>query len=687
MCQRGVHSGSIVTTSCDRDAPEGVRSHSVAIDAVQRLGGILARRDAERRLRFGTVTASLAGLFQLFRPRLRALLVVALLVSLSTASSLVEPWIYRAIIDDIAGVFVAPEPLEYADRALEDVTRSLRHLPGSLGRMFNAPPQATGADDERRALASRTPQQAIATVLVGALLLVLVRLASEWCALKGEIRAAAEANGVERNFIMRTFRHVTTLPLSYFSLRSSQAVARQVDQADQISPIVTAVSKEIWPDAFSLVVIIVLLISVNWELALISMVAVPLYGLVTWRMARALDADIDRYYALWDTVSSRIQQAIAGIKTVQAHGAGEHEVSALSRASATAYDTYLRRIRLQSRYAFVQNGIIGVSKAGVLALGGIRALERQLTPGDVVLFLAYLDRVYDPIERLTGLYTSLQQNLGSVRRARHLLAEPRATGADLPPLQPGGGLIEFDHVGFSYDERRPVLVDVSFRIEPGEHVALIGPSGAGKTTIADLLAGLFTPQRGTIRLDGQPLNGVSPASIHAVVRSVAADGTLFRASIRENIRYGRLDATDTDIDEAARAAGLLPLLSRLPEGLDTEIGEGGVALSAGERQRVLLGRAFAAKPRVLVLDEATANLDYRTEAAVKDAIAVLSRGRTTMLIAHRRSMLTDVNRVMVLRGGRIEEQGTPGELLRRPGYFHDMMRGVESAATRRRASA
>jgi ATP-binding cassette, subfamily B, bacterial len=515
---------------------------------------------------------------------------------------------------------------------------------------------------------------------------VLVRLASEWFGLRGDVRATAEANDVERGFILRTFRHVTALPLSYFTLRSSQAVARQIDQADEISPIVMAISKEIWPDAFGLVVILGILVSVNWELALVSLVAVPVYGLVTWRMSRALDADIDRYYALWDNVSSRIQQAVAGIKTVEAHGAGEHEVSSLSRVGGGVRHL-LATNRLQRRYAFIQNGIIGASKASVLALGGIRALEHQLTPGDVVLFLAYLDRVYDPIERLTGLYTTLQQNLGSVRRAQRLLAEAPAAGTDLPPLAPGGGLIEFDRVGFAYDDRLAVLVDVSFRIQPGEHVALIGPSGAGKTTIADLLAGLYTPRTGTIRLDGQPLNRVSPASIRAAVRSVPADATLFRASIRENIRYGRLDASDPDIDEAAAAAGLLPLLSRLPEGLNTVIGEGGVALSAGERQRVLLGRAFVAKPRVLVLDEATANLDYRTEASVKDALAVLSRGRTTMVIAHRRSMLTDVDRVMVLRGGRIEQQGTPAELLRRPGYFHDMMRLPETLIARHDASA
>jgi ABC-type multidrug transport system fused ATPase/permease subunit len=313
----------------------------------------------------------------------------------------------------------------------------------------------------------------------------------------------------------------------------------------------------------------------------------------------------------------------------------------------------------------------------VLAVGGVRALEHQLTPGDVVLFLAYLDRVYDPIERLTGLYTALQQNLGSVRRAQRLLAEPEATGCDRPPLAPGRGVVEFDHVNFRYDER-PVLTNVTFRIEAGEHVGLIGPSGAGKTTIADLLAGLYVPQSGTVRIDGQPLTRVSPQSIHAAVRSVATDGALFRASIRENIRYGRPDAGDDDIEEAAREAGLPGLLSRLPSGLDTGVGEGGVSLSAGERQRVLLARAFVARPRVLVLDEATANLDYRTEASVKEALTVLGRGRTTLVIAHRRSMLTDVDRILVLKDGCIVQQGTPSELLQQAGYFHDMLQDPPS---------
>ena len=613
-------------------------------------------------------------LLKLFGPRWRAVGVIAVLVSLSTVASLVEPWIYRAIVDDIAGVFVAPDPLEYADRIVEWAEQALHHLPGSFGRMFSAPLQTfNGPDNERRELASKTPQQAMATVLVGALALLLIRLFSAWCGLRGEIRSTEEANVVERGFILRTFQHVMALPLSYFSLRSSSGIARQVDQADQISPVFNAISKQVWPDVFSLVVILTVLVSVNRSLALISLVAVPVYALVSWQMTRALNARLDHYFGLWDEMTSRIQQAVAGIKTVQAHGAADYEVARLSRVSGRAYTTYLRRTRLQNRFMYFQEAIITAAKAGVLALGGVRALQHQLTPGDVVLFLAYLDRLYDPIERLTGLYTSLQPNVGSVRRAQRLLAQPLAHDAARCSLAPGPGVVDFEHVSFAYDSRRPVLTDISFRIGAGEHVALVGPSGAGKTTIANLLAGLYPPHGGTISIDGQPLSSVSPGSIHAAVRAVSADGTLFGASIRENIRYGRFGATNHEIEEAARDAGLTALLSRLPDGMATEIGEAGVALSAGERQRVLMARAFVARPRVLILDEATANLDYRTEAAVKRALAVLSRGRTTLIIAHRASMLSGVDRVIVMNDGHIQRQGTPAQLLEGAGYFRDMM--------------
>jgi ATP-binding cassette subfamily B protein len=236
-------------------------------------------------------------------------------------------------------------------------------------------------------------------------------------------------------------------------------------------------------------------------------------------------------------------------------------------------------------------------------------------------------------------------------------------------------------VVFGYTPKRRVLDGISFRIRAGERVGLVGPSGAGKTTITDLLAGLYHPESGAIRIDDQRLDEVAPSSVRAAVRSVAADGTLFRMTVAENIRYAWQEASDAEVAEAARLAGLEPLLQRLPEGLATPIGERGVELSVGERQRVLLARAFVARPAVLLLDEATANLDFKTEEAVKQALDTISRGRTTVVVAHRRSMLTDVDRVLVLRGGHIEQDGTPAELLAVEGYFRQMMTASgESAA-------
>jgi ABC-type multidrug transport system fused ATPase/permease subunit len=247
-------------------------------------------------------------------------------------------------------------------------------------------------------------------------------------------------------------------------------------------------------------------------------------------------------------------------------------------------------------------------------------------------------------------------------------------------LAPGPGAIEFRDVHFGYRANRPVLDGVSFRIEAGQHVGLIGPSGAGKTTLTDLLNGLYQPQSGEILIDGQPIAGVSTSSVRAAVRGVAVDGTLFRMSIADNVRYGSFDASDDAVREAAQRAGLAPLLDRLPEGLATAIGERGAELSAGERQRVLIARAFLSRPRVIVLDEATANLDFRTEASVKEALREISHGRTSLIVAHRKTMLTEVDRVLVLRGGHIEQDGAPAELVRQPGYFRDLMAPDEAPA-------
>jgi ATP-binding cassette subfamily B protein len=621
---------------------------------------------------------TLLNVLALGRRRIPGFLIVAALVSLGTAASLVEPWIYRAIIDDVAGVFVEPAPLARIESVVEGVGLSREHISGSGKRVFHAPLHRTHPEAPRRKLHPRTVPQAFATVIVGAILLVVLRAVAQGLKLWGDNRSARLSNELERDFILRTFRHVLRVPLGFFTSRASGAIAHQIDQSDQVAPIFGAVSQEIWPEVFAFFSVFAILFSVNRELAAVVLLVVPIYALVTWRMSRRLDTALDRYYELWDGVASRIQQAVAGIKTVQAHGTAEYEARELERAAGLAYETYLRRNRVQNGYTYLQGLLMAISKAAVLAIGGLKALQHQLTPGDVVLFLAYVDRVYEPIESLTGLVTSLQQNVGSVRRAQRLLDEPVTLGEDLPPLAPKDGAIEFDKVSFSYGRSaRRVLDGLSFRLRPGERVALVGPSGAGKTTLTDLLVALYRPASGEIRVDGQSLSAVRPSSVRSFIRGVAADGLLFKGTITANIRYGRLEATDEEITDAAGLAGLGPVLERLPGGLDTLIGERGVELSVGERQRVLLARAFVARPTILILDEATANLDFQTEARVKEALERLSHGRTTLLIAHRKSMLTDVDRVLVLREGRIEQDGSPQELMAVDGYFRQLMAAGE----------
>lgn len=598
-------------------------------------------------------------------PYRRQFLLVAAFAVLATSTDLLSPIIYREAVNDIAGLFVGE--------------------PGSTGMdvLSEADDATPVADNPARAahepgrVAPRTAQQALATLLWSVTLLFAINIVSHFCSLVADQRTVQLASRIEADVIHRTFDHVLRLPLSFFSRRASGGLAKQIDQSDKVAPIVTAFAHQIAPETIRMLGVLAIMLTQSWKLSLAALITLPPYIWIVLRSSRRLETGLTAYYEMWDGVSGRIQDALGAVKTVKLSGAETHESEQLRLTSNAAYDTYIRRNRLANRYLFWQTSLSYLSQALVLGYGGWLVFERQLTPGDVVMFVVYLDKLYSPIESLTGLAISLQEHFASLRRAVQLLDAAGEEAGGVEPA-PGPGRVEFHDVRFSYAPDNEVLHGVSFELAPGKITALVGPSGAGKTTATDLLLRLFEPDSGEVRLDGTPLTQLAPAAVRREIGVVAADGAIFRGSILENIRYKRPSASAAEVQAAAIASGLHNTLARLPEGLATEIGERGVGLSVGERQRLQIARALIGRPRVMILDEATANLDYATESEIRRVLFASGTHPTTLVIAHRYSMVENADYVIVMEAGRIVDQGTVPELIARGGWFASFAASVNS---------
>ncbi|HTU64562.1 MAG TPA: ABC transporter ATP-binding protein [Steroidobacteraceae bacterium] len=582
---------------------------------------------------------------------------VAVLSLLATSTDLLSPIIYREAVNDIAGLFVGAP----GETGIDE----LRSEAEGDGEDYVAPKRQA---HERGKVAPRSPEQALRTLLWAVALLFAINVVSHWFSLRADQRTVELASRIEAGVIQKTFRHVLALPLAFFNKRASGGIAKQIDQSDQVAPLVSAAAHDVAPELMRMLGVLIIMFTQSWKLTLIALVLLPPYLWVVLRSSRRLETGLETYYEMWDAVSARIQDALGAIKTVKLSGAESREVARLAVSSDAAYRTYTERNRLANFYLFWQNSLSYLTQALVLGYGGWLVFEHQLTPGDVVMFVVYLDKLYSPIESLTGLTVQLQEHLAALTRAAKLLEAETETagGAALPP---GPGRVDFENVTFGYLPGRDVLRGVSFTLAPGRTTALVGPSGAGKTTTADLLLRLFEPGAGCIRLDGAVLGSLAPAAVRAEVGVVAADGAIFRATLADNVRYMRPQASDAEVLAAMQAAGLSALLDRLADGLSTEIGERGVGLSVGERQRLQIARALVARPRVLILDEATANLDFATEREIRSALLESEDHATTLVIAHRYSMVECADHVVLLEAGRVIDQGTPAELVERNEWF------------------
>jgi ATP-binding cassette, subfamily B, bacterial len=528
---------------------------------------------------------------------------------------------------------------------------------------------------------------------------VLNRVALAYLALAGvqflagrfETRSVARV-GQRVLFTIRTrlFRHLQALSLDFYEReRTGRLVARMTADIDAMSDLVTDGLVTLVTGLITMVGVALILFFMDWQLALATLVVAPLIGLAARAWRRWSAEAYRRVRETHSVVNVQLQEALAGVRAIQSF---RRERATATRLAGANHDERVAHRRTIALASFFFPGIEFLGTAAtvvVLGVGGRRVLGGDLEIGVLAAFLLYLRSLFDPVQQLSELYDSFQSATAGAERVGAVLAErPSVREAPDPvPLPDPRGDIRLEDVCFAYDQGPEVLHDVDLRIDPGTTLALIGPTGAGKSTVAKLIARFYDPQAGRVTLDGVDLRQVRMADLRRAMGYVPQEGFLFssfgseRATVADNIRFGRPEATRQEIEAAARAVGAEPVILDLPDGYDTEVGERGALLSAGQRQLVAFARAWLADPAVLLLDEATSNLDVATESRVQQALRRLRSGRTTIIIAHRLSTVVEADQLAVIEDGRVVEAGPPADLLDRGGRFADLYgRWVAGAA-------
>jgi ATP-binding cassette subfamily B protein len=477
------------------------------------------------------------------------------------------------------------------------------------------------------------------------------------------------------------FAHIQKLSMDFFSRqKTGWIVSRLTNDIDALSQLVTEGVTSLVTNGLTFAGAIVFLFVLDWRLALATLSIMPVVLAATLifraRSARAYALVRDRIAA----VSAHLQESISGVRVLKAFRREHADRAALERANAEYRDVNMRTVVQSGVYFPFVEFMSAAGTVIVLWYGGSLVGDEALEIGVLVAFIGYLASFFDPLQQLSQLYNTFQASMAAVQKIFAVLdTEPDMLDApDAVPLPDVAGDLEVRGVTFGYDQDKPVLHDVSFAVPAGRTVALVGATGAGKSTLVKLLARFYDPQQGAVLIDGHDLRQVTARSLREQLAVVPQEAFLFSGSLLDNIRFARPSADPEEVKRVARVVGAHDFVAELPDGYDTEVQEGGGGLSTGQRQLVSFARALLADPRVLILDEATSSVDAESERRIEHAMDVLFSGRTSVIVAHRLSTVRHADEILVVDGGRIVERGTHDELVARGGRYAELYREWEA---------